>query len=46
MARGGQCRTCRGIGKIGEMRSRLQNGQLLIVEVRRKCFTCQGKGHL
>jgi DnaJ-class molecular chaperone len=46
MARSGQCRTCRGFGKIGEMKSKLVKGQLIIIEVRRNCFTCQGKGRL
>ncbi|GAA3559668.1 hypothetical protein GCM10022419_045340 [Nonomuraea rosea] len=46
MARGGQCRTCRGFGKIGEMKSSFKKGRLIVIEVRRACFTCDGQGRL
>lgn len=46
MTRSGQCRTCRGVGKISEMRSRLVKGELIIIEKRVRCFTCQGQGRL
>lgn len=42
MPRSGQCRTCRGHGKVGELRSMMRKGQLQVIEARRDCPTCRG----